>query len=84
MNLNYFEAFWQRRIYRDGWRDIGELEIQKGFVWVEGDNKERSIDSRTFGPIQEKTVLHKFVAVLPCNDIYIDLLLAFLIIFVWY
>ncbi|CBY12569.1 unnamed protein product [Oikopleura dioica] len=78
------KAFWQRRIYRDGWRDIGELEIQKGFIWVEGDNKERSIDSRTFGPIQEKTVLHKFVAVLPCNDIYIDLFLAFLIIFVWY
>merc|ERR1712037_262877 len=47
------KAFWKRRIYHDGWQEIGEIEIKDGFVWIEGDNKERSIDSRTFGPIQE-------------------------------
>ena len=28
-----------------------EVEIPKGHVWIEGDNKENSKDSRHFGPI---------------------------------
>ncbi|CAG5094183.1 Oidioi.mRNA.OKI2018_I69.XSR.g13323.t1.cds [Oikopleura dioica] len=40
-------AYWRRRVYLgDGWEDVGEVEVPNGCVWVEGDNKERSIDSR--------------------------------------
>ena len=30
--------------------------IQPGYVWLEGDNRDQSIDSRVFGPVPIKTV----------------------------
>lgn len=29
------------------------IQIQKGYVWLEGDNKDQSLDSRRYGPVPE-------------------------------
>ena len=33
--------------------DNAEFAVPKGYIWVEGDNKDHSLDSRTFGPVPE-------------------------------
>ncbi|GAU98904.1 hypothetical protein RvY_09983 [Ramazzottius varieornatus] len=35
------------------------LRIRQGFVWMEGDNKDKSMDSNTFGPVPRGLVLGK-------------------------
>mmetsp|Transcript_22077 Transcript_22077/g.25837 ORF Transcript_22077/g.25837 Transcript_22077/m.25837 type:complete len:164 (+) Transcript_22077:29-520(+) len=41
----------QARFYSEKHRDEIEVEVPKGHIWVEGDNKDNSNDSRHFGPI---------------------------------
>lgn len=40
------------------------VKISKNKIWVEGDNKKRSIDSRAFGFIFRKDVLGKIIGAL--------------------
>ena len=39
------------KFYSDKHKDYIEVEVPKGHIWVEGDNKDNSNDSRHFGPI---------------------------------
>ena len=39
------------KFYSDNHRDEIEVEVPRGHIWVEGDNKDNSNDSRHFGPI---------------------------------
>ena len=40
-------------------RHTTEVVVPSGHVWLEGDNKEFSMDSRAFGPISEGLVTGK-------------------------
>jgi signal peptidase I len=48
----------------------GEWNVGKDQVFVAGDNRGNSLDSRTFGPVDAKDIVGKLVArVLPVNDL---------------
>ena len=50
-------------------RDFPAVELGPGQLWVMGDNRENSSDSRVFGPIPESTVVGRaFVKVWPVPD----------------
>jgi signal peptidase I len=50
-------------------RDFAPVTLGAGQLWVMGDNRENSSDSRVFGPIQESTVVGRaFVKVWPVPD----------------
>ena len=38
---------------------FNHVRLRQGFVWMEGDNKDKSMDSNTFGPIPRGLVLGK-------------------------
>jgi signal peptidase I len=41
--------------------DFGPVHIPKGYLWVMGDNRDNSEDSRYFGPIPVKTVVGRAI-----------------------
>jgi len=50
-------------------RDFSPVTLGEGQLWVMGDNRENSSDSRVFGPIAESTVVGRaFVKVWPLPD----------------
>jgi signal peptidase I len=50
-------------------RDFEAITLAEGELWVMGDNRENSSDSRVFGPIREDTVVGRaFVKVWPVPD----------------
>ena len=50
-------------------RDFAPVTLGEGQLWVMGDNRENSSDSRVFGPIEESTVVGRaFVKVWPIPD----------------
>lgn len=50
-------------------RDFAPVTLGAGQLWVMGDNRENSSDSRVFGPIDESTVVGRaFVKVWPVPD----------------
>jgi signal peptidase I len=51
-------------------RDFEAVELGEGQLWVMGDNRENSSDSRVFGPIPEDTIVGRaFVKVWPVPDL---------------
>lgn len=45
------------------------VDIPKNHVWIEGDNKDNSLDSRAFGPISKHLIVGKVVAkIYPFNE----------------
>ena len=50
--------------------DFAAVEIPEGCIWVMGDNRGDSRDSRSFGPIDEDQIVGRaFVRVWPLNDL---------------
>lgn len=50
--------------------DYGPLKVQKGELFVMGDNRSNSQDSRVFGPIKSDTVIGRaFVLIWPLNRV---------------
>ncbi|MET0149796.1 MAG: signal peptidase I, partial [Acidimicrobiales bacterium] len=50
--------------------DFAAVEIPEGCIWVMGDNRGDSRDSRSFGPIDESQIVGRaFVRVWPLNDL---------------
>lgn len=48
----------------------GEWEVEEGQVFVAGDNRNNSLDSRTFGPIDVHNIVGKLaIRVLPLNEV---------------
>lgn len=49
--------------------DFGEVDVPEGMIFVMGDNRSNSDDSRSFGPIEEgKVVGRAFVLIWPPSD----------------
>ncbi len=50
-------------------RDFAPIVLEEGHLWVMGDNRENSSDSRVFGPIDQSTIVGRaFVKVWPIPD----------------
>lgn len=53
----------KRIVYKEGdkitFKNGNEIIVPKNHVWVEGDNKDNSLDSRKFGPISKHLIVGK-------------------------
>ncbi len=50
--------------------DFGPFEVGEGEIFVMGDNRANSVDSRSFGPIEENKVIGRaFVLIWPPSDV---------------
>lgn len=52
--------------------DFSYITVPEGHVWLEGDNRYNSIDSRTYGPVPQALVLGRaFCRIWPLNAFYV-------------